>query len=167
METRICQYDFHMVKSREYQEMPRMAESSDAYMLLESLGYATRTEEVVVGLLVNARCEIISVIEFGTGNDYLVSINPADMYKKILKSNCTRFIIAHNHPSGTLVPSQADIDFCDSLVEGSKILGLQMLDFMIITEDDRFSFAEEKLLPNKDLSFEEFIEISRGLDLNI
>lgn len=58
-------------------------------------------------------------------------------------SNSTRIIIAHNHPSGKVQPSKADSDVTEKLTAALKIFGIGLLDHIIITRDDAYSFANE------------------------
>lgn len=63
-----------------------------------------------------------------------------------LKSLASAMILAHNHPSGTLLPSQADIDLTNQFAEAGKILNLKILDHIIITSEGYFSFAAKHML---------------------
>lgn len=60
-----------------------------------------------------------------------------------INSLATSFILIHNHPSGQLKPSQADLKITKSIKESCKIVDLQMLDHIIITKDSHYSFADE------------------------
>jgi len=66
--------------------------------------------------------------------------------KKALENGATALILCHNHPSGTLVPSQADKDITIKLKQASKSLDIKVLDHLIITEYSYFSFADEELI---------------------
>ena len=66
--------------------------------------------------------------------------------KKALDLGAVSLILAHNHPSGTLVPSEADKEITNKLIDASKILDIKVLDHLIIAGDSYFSFADNKLL---------------------
>jgi DNA repair protein RadC len=55
-------------------------------------------------------------------------------------------ILAHNHPSGNLTPSQADIELTKKIKAGGKLLEIQVLDHVILTSEGYYSFADEGLL---------------------
>ncbi|MBU1745820.1 MAG: hypothetical protein KJ649_13130 [Proteobacteria bacterium] len=55
-------------------------------------------------------------------------------------------IFAHNHPSGDLQPSEADLRMHEQLTEAAKILGLRVLDHVIVTRKGYFSFQEAGLI---------------------
>ena len=65
-----------------------------------------------------------------------------------LKIAATSFMLAHNHPSGNLKPSQADIEFTNKKKEAGKLVDIHLLDHLIISplERDYYSFANEGLL---------------------
>ncbi|MEM9837300.1 MAG: DNA repair protein RadC [Bacteroidota bacterium] len=59
---------------------------------------------------------------------------------------CVSIILAHNHPSGQLRPSQADIQLTQKMVKGAKSLDLRVLDHLIVGQSGYFSFMDEQLL---------------------
>ncbi len=66
--------------------------------------------------------------------------------KSALEVGATSLILCHNHPSGTLKPSQADKDITQKLKTAAQSLDIKVLDHLIITEKTYFSFADENLL---------------------
>jgi DNA repair protein RadC len=62
--------------------------------------------------------------------------------------NCvaTSMIIAHNHPSGTLRPSQADKAITKKMQEAGRFLDIKVLDHLIITDESYYSFSDEGIL---------------------
>ena len=66
--------------------------------------------------------------------------------KKALEIGATSLILAHNHPSGTLKPSKADLALTKKMTLAANSLDLKVLDHLIITEKAYFSFADENLL---------------------
>ena len=66
--------------------------------------------------------------------------------KKALETGAVSIILAHNHPSGTLKPSQADKDITSKLKAAAAALDIKVLDHLIITEKSYFSFADEGML---------------------
>jgi len=72
--------------------------------------------------------EIVSV---GTLNESLV--HPREVFENAIKNNAASIIIAHNHPSGDLEPSQADIEITKKLIHAGKILDIKIIDHIIVT----------------------------------
>ncbi|MEM1001353.1 MAG: DNA repair protein RadC [Bacteroidota bacterium] len=66
--------------------------------------------------------------------------------KHALETRATSVILCHNHPSGTLRPSQADKDITKKLKDAGSILDIKVLDHLIITQKTYFSFADEGIL---------------------
>lgn len=62
--------------------------------------------------------------------------------------NClaTCIVIAHNHPSGALKPSQADINLTNSIKKAGNLLDIQLLDHLILSSEGYYSFADEGML---------------------
>jgi DNA repair protein RadC len=79
--------------------------------------------------------EIISV---GTLNESLV--HPREVFEGAIKNNASSIIIAHNHPSEDLEPSQADIEITKKLVYAGKILDIKIIDHVIITKSSFSNF---------------------------
>lgn len=67
-------------------------------------------------------------------------------YKNALEIGATSLILAHNHPSGTLKPSQPDIGLTKKMKTAGDSLDIKVLDHLIITQNSYFSFADEGLL---------------------
>ncbi|MGB0404033.1 MAG: RadC family protein [Salibacteraceae bacterium] len=68
------------------------------------------------------------------------------IFKSAIDNLGSAIILAHNHPSGNLKPSQADINLTKRISEAGKLLEIQVLDHIIIAENQYFSFADEGLL---------------------
>ncbi|MCL4152573.1 UNVERIFIED_CONTAM: hypothetical protein GTU68_028967 [Idotea baltica] len=66
--------------------------------------------------------------------------------KKALEVGATAIILVHNHPSGTLKPSEADKQLTKKIKTAGESLDIKVLDHVIITEKSYFSFADENLL---------------------
>ena len=63
-----------------------------------------------------------------------------------LKTLATGLILAHNHPSGNLKPSEADVSLTNKIKEAAKLMDIQVLDHIILSDCGYFSFADEKIL---------------------
>jgi len=75
-----------------------------------------------------------------------VIINPSDIFRRILMTAGSHFIIAHNHPSGDPAPSEEDVHMTRKLSEGAALIGLRLLDHIIFTNDNFFSFKSKDML---------------------
>jgi DNA repair protein RadC len=66
--------------------------------------------------------------------------------KNALETGATALVLCHNHPSGTLKPSQADKDITQKLKAAAQSLDIKVLDHLIVTEKAYFSFSDENLM---------------------
>lgn len=98
---------------------------------IESLALSDR--EVLVGLYLNSRNQVIAYheISMGTLNEALA--HPREVFKPAIIKNACSVIIAHNHPSNNEIPSQADLDITRRLKTAGMILGIKLVDHIIIT----------------------------------
>ena len=81
--------------------------------------------------------------------------------RQALELGSVALILAHNHPSGTLKPSSADKQITQKLKSAAEALDLKVLDHLIITQQEYFSFADEQILWIRDnipLVVEEILE---------
>lgn len=85
----------------------------------------------------------IEKLFFGTVNQ--TEVHPREIIKAVLKYNAAAIIIAHNHPSGSCEPSEADRSVTQKIESACELFNIRMLDHIIVGKGDYFSFAEEKL----------------------
>lgn len=106
----------------------------------------SKSREYLIGLYLNARNELIQrqVLTIGTLNQNV--IEPRDVFSHALTSPCAAIILAHNHPSGDPKPSSDDKKFTDKMSEGAQLMGVELVDHIIVTSKDYFSFKEAGLL---------------------
>ena len=86
----------------------------------------------------------ISVISIGGITGTLVDIRLILHYA--LLSMATGLILCHNHPSGSLQPSGADKTITKKVKEAAKLMDINLLDHLVITEDSYYSFADDGIL---------------------
>lgn len=107
----------------------------------------SKKEEHFMILYFDTRNKLISEeISIGTLNASLV--HPREVFKKAILNNTAQIIIAHNHPSGDFNPSEADISTTKRLVETGKLVGISVIDHLITTSDNYFSFKENGIIKN-------------------
>lgn len=100
--------------------------------------------EVLFALNLNTQNQIINanIVTMGTINSSLFS--PRDIFKSAILSNATRVILFHNHPSGKLTPSIADLQSTQRAIEAGQILGIEVLDHIITNQKgETLSLREE------------------------
>ena len=97
-------------------------------------------------LLLNRSLKPLGMMHLSLGGVTGAVIDAKVIFTAALLARATGFILAHNHPSGSLIASQADIKLTERLAKGAKLLDLKMQDHMIITKDGYLSFADEGML---------------------
>lgn len=112
--------------------------------IIDEIG--NNSQEVVVIVGFNAKNEIKFLSKVFVGGLRSALSEPRPIFQRLLLNGCTSFVMAHNHPSGNLSPSDKDIDFVKRLKKCEKILGIKLLDSLIVTEYAYSSMAERKLL---------------------
>lgn len=68
------------------------------------------------------------------------------IFSAALKANATNIMIAHNHPSGNKIPSEADKHMTAKIRKAGELLDIKLLDHLIITSETYYSFADEGAL---------------------
>ena len=122
----------------------KIASAKDVYDELKE--YHNKKQEYFLCLYLDGANHLIQtkVITIGILNQSLV--HPREVFSYAIEKRCASIIVSHNHPSGVLEASIEDINVTKRLKESSKILGIELLDHLIITNDGYFSFKEEDLL---------------------
>lgn len=115
-----------------------------AVALVPELKTATQEHLVVLSLDGANRLIAKRLVTIGTLNASLV--HPREVYSDPLKDRAASIIVIHNHPSGTLEPSDADMQVTQRLKDAGKLLGINLLDHIIITKTGYYSLADEKIL---------------------
>lgn len=126
-------------------EMPTIKSSNDAYQLLSPMMGDLPHEEFWIVML-NRANKIITRYNVSKGGLTGTVIDVRLILKKALEVYAASMIISHNHPSGNLQPSDADIKITKKIKEAGQIMDIPVLDHIIVTDNGYFSFADEGLL---------------------
>jgi DNA repair protein RadC len=97
-------------------------------------------------MLLNRANKILGTFQVSSGGITGTVVDPRLVFQSALKANATSIIIAHNHPSGQLTASQADKDLTKKLKDGGAVLDIPVLDHLIITESNYYSFADDGIM---------------------
>lgn len=97
-------------------------------------------------LLLNKANRLIAKERMSSGSLDCTVIDNRSIIRKAIDKKASSVILVHNHPSGTALPSNADITQTQSLSKALKICGLSLLDHVVIAKDSFYSFADEELV---------------------
>lgn len=125
-------------------ENKRITSASDVYEELKS--FSTKNQEHFLSITLDGASHIINTrtVFIGTLNQSMV--HPREVFADAIADRAAGIIIAHNHPSGTLEASRADISITQRLKEVSKLVGIELLDHVILSKNGFYSFSDEGLL---------------------
>lgn len=84
------------------------------------------------------------IISIGSLNASLV--HPREVFEPAVRNTAAQIIISHNHPSGDPNPSEEDLHISRRLVEAGKIMGIEVIDHVIVSKTNYFSFKEKGLM---------------------
>ena len=97
-------------------------------------------------LLMNRSNAVLGIIAVSKGGVSGTVTDVRIVYQAAIKANASGIIVAHNHPSGNQNPSESDSKITNKIKEAGNLLDIQLLDHIIITSEDYYSFADNGLL---------------------
>ncbi len=125
----------------------RVANSDDLYKIMQQVllreNKLRRAQEHfwIIGL--DSKHMILFVELLALGQQNRVNINPPEAFRMAIYKLATQAVLVHNHPSGSLELSKADLDLTDYLYKAGHFLNINILDHLIITETDYKSLETE------------------------
>jgi len=115
-----------------------------ATFLQEKIGREKKEHFYILAL--DSRNNLVKINNVSTGTLDASLVHPREVFKEAIQASAAQVIIAHNHPSGDLEPSEGDLVITNRLVEAGKILEIEVVDHIIVTSNSFLSFKERKLL---------------------
>ncbi len=108
---------------------------------------AGQKSEVFYLLCLDTQCRAVYAAKISQGTVKDAYVHPRHVVEAALRHNAASVVLAHNHPSGSLNPSQADHRLTRQLVQALGALEIKVLDHVIVGNDESYSFAEHGVLP--------------------
>lgn len=124
---------------------PKIGSSKDAYQILSPFLADIDHEEFWI-LLLSRSHEVKDKVCISRGGISGTVVDQRLIFKPAIERLASAIILAHNHPSGTLHPSQQDKTLTKKVVESAKLLDIPVLDHIICTDNGYYSFADEGLM---------------------
>lgn len=122
----------------------RISTPKEAFPLL--IHFADMRQEHFIVMSLNGGHEINAVREITKGLINKTVVHPREVFADPITDRACAVIVAHNHPSGNLEPSDEDLDITQRLRESGDILGIPLLDHLVFSEAGYFSFVEHGLI---------------------
>jgi DNA repair protein RadC len=135
-------------KRRHYEQLeekPVIKSSASVFNLIQPLIGELEHEEFWV-LYLNNSNKVIVKKQLSKGGITATMVDIRLVFRKAVELASVGIIVCHNHPSGKLTPSNSDKTLTKKIMEAGKILDIKLLDHLIITQKDYFSFADNGIL---------------------
>ncbi len=120
--------------------------TSPADIFREVCHYSSREQEHLLVVLMNGAHEVMTTIVATMGLLNRTIVHPREVFSEAVRQRAAAVAIAHNHPSGNTEPSKEDVEVTKRLSECGRILGINVIDHIIFSEDRYYSFLEHGLI---------------------
>ena len=124
----------------EQSERPELKNSSIAASQFIAIAHKLQEHFAVMTIDAHARPIDLHIVALGTADR--VEAHPRDIFRVAILDNAISIMIAHNHPSGSVMPSEEDVKFIHRIVKAGEILGIPVMDSFIIAGDQAMSMKE-------------------------
>lgn len=126
-------------------DRPIVNSSKAAYEVLSNMWDRNKIElvEHFKILLLNRNYRCLGIADIAIGGTAACVADPRIIFATALKANATNIILAHNHPSGNLTPSEEDKQITDQMIKGGKYLQINICDHLILSSTEYLSMADE------------------------
>lgn len=126
----------------------RISNAGDLFPFVQN--YSLKEKEHFICVTLNGNHEIIQINVISVGSINSSVVYPREIFVTALKDGAAAMILVHNHPSGNILPSKADVETTRKLMKASNLICIPILDHLIINSTSYFSFKEKGLLFTKD-----------------
>ncbi len=123
-------------------EKKKISCSRDVFEVMQSNLCDLQYEEFWI-LLLNRTNKIINKISVSEGGIAGTVVDPKKVFKIALDNNASSLILCHNHPSGSIEPSEADIKLTNKIKEAGQFIDIPVIDHIIMGDEKYFSFKDE------------------------
>ena len=114
-----------------------------AGLLMEEMRYLKKEHMKLV--LLNVKCNLISVEEISVGSLNASIVHPREVFNPAIRKSSASIIMVHNHPSGDPSPSSEDISITARIAKAGKLIGIELVDHIIIGDGKYVSMKEKGL----------------------
>lgn len=121
---------------------PKITSSAEAYDLIKSTISDMAHEEMWL-ILLNRGNKLIKKTKMSSGGSTATIVDVKMILKAVIDAQAQSIILVHNHPSGSLAPSRADIEITNKIKEAAKYFDLTVMDHIIVAETGYYSFVDD------------------------
>lgn len=141
-----------IVNQIEYEDVRLTSSDAVSNFARNFIGSNDRETLIVIGVSTKSTINFISTVSVGSLNATVAT--PREVFKNAILSNSARLFLAHNHPSYDVSPSDTDIDFTRVIQKCGELLGIELVDHLIVSPTNYFSFLKEGYLHKRGLIHE-------------
>ncbi len=148
----VWEYSLTRKRALEVGERERADGPADIARILRAIGLQHEEQEHFLTIMLGARNHVRGFYTVTIGLVDRASVHCREAFRCAVLAGATKVIVAHNHPTGDITPSELDITCTRELVAAGKIIGIEVVDHVIIglptasRPRDYLSFREENLL---------------------
>ncbi len=135
---------FEFVRRRVKPKGIKISRPSDILPLIQHFG--DRSQEHFLCISLNGANEVLQVRVITIGLVNQSHVHPREVFADVIVERASAIIIAHNHPSGHVEPSCEDTEVTQRIKVAGDLLGIELLDHIVFTQNDYYSFGEHDLL---------------------
>ena len=138
--TMTLKYDKRIPKS----DLIQIRNSNDMFAVLSNVFSADTFDwkEEMIMICLSKSNKVLGFYKVSSGGISSTICDPKIIFTVALNCGASSIVIAHNHPSGNLTPSDADLTITKKIKEGACILDMQLIDHLILADEGYFSFAD-------------------------
>lgn len=103
-------------------------------------------QEHFLAVFLNVHNEVISYKILFTGTVDMSVVHPREIFKEAVNVSCSKLLVVHNHPTGHLEPSIADLQMTENLCNAGSLMKIPVVDHLIVSSTEYFSFREHGIL---------------------
>lgn len=124
-------------------ELPKIVSSDQAEKIFRQYWKDITYVESFVILLLNRSNKVLGIRRISKGGVAGTIVDNKLIFQAALKANASAIILAHNHPSGNLTPSELDNELTRKISKAAKLLDMDVLDHLILTDESYYSYSDE------------------------
>lgn len=138
---------FELAKRYLIKDSNKITKTEDVLNLVANIRHAKQEHFITITL--TGASSVIETRTVFKGTVNFSMVHPREIFADVITDRAAGVIFVHNHPENDPTPSTADKQITQQLCETAKMLGIQVVDHIIVTKGDYFSFQEQGLLNNE------------------